>query len=1122
MLRRIVSGTRLIPVILAVAALALFAGVACEGSEGPAGPKGDAGPAGPPGPQGDAGPAGPQGSTGSTGSTGTQGPAGETGDQGPAGIPARQPEFSAVNGVLSWRYAGEGDDSWRALAELPSGAVGAGVDTMIVPTAVSWEAVPLFTVGDRVGDYRPPGILDGAGAHELDQNTVRVLTNHELRPNQGYPYELANGTTITGSRISYFDIDKDTLEVKASGLAYDTVVDRTGRELEAAILDGVDSDALRRFCSSVYVPAGRFGLEDAIYFTGEETGGGQLFALDVASNVLHAVPQAGRAGYENVTLIDTGDQDTIGIVIGDDRQGAPLLLYVGEKKALGDGSFLDRNGLAKGKLYTWVAAGGDSSPEDFGRTGESRSGRFVEIDIQDPGQAGAANRDSMGYADQALQDALSFGSEELGVTGVGAFHFSRPEDLAVNPENATQIVLASTGRGRLYPSDDWGTVYIIDVDVSALTADVSIVYSGDDAGNGQFPGGPDFGLRSPDNLEWARDGYVYLQEDRSTAIGVFGGASGREASIWQMDPASGQLVRIAEINRDAVPIGAVDTDPDDLGDWETSGVIDVTHLFESDATTLLVNVQAHSMRGDLIGGENAASDLVQGGQMLLLRKSSAQDIDLTALGTYSSGFVFESAAEIVAFDPISDRAFVVNSQAAAVDVLDVSNPSNPTRISTIDVSSIGSAVNSIDVHSGVLAIAVEGADVDSPGTAAFFNTRTLVRLGSAPTGVLPDMIVFTPDGKYVLTADEGQPSDDYTIDPPGTVTVIDVSSGFNSPRVSTATFDASRFNLPLLYQQGLRVFAPNADLAADSEPEYIVVSPDSATAYVTLQENNAIAVVDIASATVTRILPLGYKDHSLPGNELDASNEDDGISIASWPVLGMYQPDAIASYTTADGSMYLVTANEGDARDYDGFSEEARVKDLELDAATFSNAAALQADDMLGRLKTTTASGDIDGDGDHDVIYSYGARSLTIWDTGGNVVFDSRSQIERLLAEQSPETFNSNGLADSFDSRSDDKGAEPEAVAIGKLNGRHYAFLGLERAGGIVIFDVTIPAKTRLVGYVNNSNAEGDLEAGTAGDVGPEGIEFVSAADSPTGAPLLLVANEISGTTTIYRISVKG
>jgi len=488
-------------------------------------------------------------------------------------------------------------------------------------------------------------------------------------------------------------------------------------------------------------------------------------------------------------------------------------------------------------------------------------------------------------------------------------------------------------------------------------------------------------------------------------------------------------------------------------------------------------------------------------------------ISLTKLGTYTS----EEGAEIVAFDPSTARAFV--TAGATVEVLDLSDPSQPMVAHVLDLSSYGDGVTSVDVKDGLVGIAVDAdrdADPGAPGKAVFYSATSFMRIAEVETGVLPDMITFTPDVKYALVANEGEPSDDYATDPVGSITVIDVDGGFST---TTAAFDASAFDLDALQAGGLRIFGPGAGLAEDVEPEYITVAPDSSTAFVALQENNAIAVVDIASATVTKILPLGYKDHSLPGNELDASNEDDGINIRNWPVFGMYQPDTIASYVAPDGELYIVTANEGDARDYDGYSEEERVKDLTLDPTAFPNAAALQADDMLGRLKTTSAHGDTDGDGDHDVIYSYGARSLTIWDTDGNVVFDSGSSIARALTEYAPEAFNSNGLADGFDGRSDDKGSEPEAVAVARLWGRTYAFLGLERIGGIAVFDVTYPREARFLDYVSNTNRYGDLDAGTAGDVGPEGLEVVAAEDSPTGAPLLLVANEVSQTVTVYEIA---
>ena len=521
-----------------------------QGEAGPAGRTGDRGPQGAQGPQGPAGAQGAQGASGSSGpkgAAGPQGPAGaagaqgEPGPQGPPGLrgpvgAARETEIAAKDGVVAWRYVGESDDAWRVLADVSSRAQPTDNGAMIFPTAPGWEVEPIFTVGEWVGGYQPVGILDGAGAFELDAETIRVLTNHELRRGQGYAYELDGGATLRGARVSYFDVDKTTMQVTDAGLAYDTIITRYGDALTQEMVEDGDTDTgdLHRLCSSAFFDAGTYGLADAVYFTGEETAGGQLFALDVARNTLHAVPAVGRAGYENVTMLDAGDPAAVAIVVGDDRAGAPLLLYLGRKNALGDGSFLDRNGLAQGDLYAWVAdEAGVTSPDRFHLTGDAMSGRWVEIEIFDPALAGREGRDAAGYVDQAGQDAL--------VDAVGAFEFSRPEDLDVNPGNGARFVLNSTGH-RNYPTDLWGTVYVFDVDLAAMTADARILYSGDDAGAGQFLL-PDFGLRSPDNLDWANDGYVYQQEDRS--IRAFGGDSGQETSIWRMDPESGALERIA-------------------------------------------------------------------------------------------------------------------------------------------------------------------------------------------------------------------------------------------------------------------------------------------------------------------------------------------------------------------------------------------------------------------------------------------------------------------------------------------------------------------------------------------------------------------------------------------------
>jgi hypothetical protein len=294
-----------------------------------------------------------------------------------------------------------------------------------------------------------------------------------------------------------------------------------------------------------------------------------------------------------------------------------------------------------------------------------------------------------------------------------------------------------------------------------------------------------------------------------------------------------------------------------------------------------------------------------------------------------------------------------------------------------------------------------------------------------------------------------------------------------------------------------------------------------------MQEANALAIVDIKSATVTDILPLGTKDHNLPGNELDASNRDDTINITNWPVKGFYMPDAIASYKFR-GMTYIVSANEGDSRDYDGFSEEARIEDLVLDSTAFPDAATLQLEENLGRLKTTTVNGDTDGDGDYDELYSYGARSFSIWSAAGELVYDSGADFEDITAAMLPDDFNStNDENDSFDNRSDDKGPEPEGVVLGKIKGKIYAFIGLERVGGIMVYDVTSPYDVQYVTYVNNRDfsVEAQLPDDTTnplvGDLGPEGLVFIPASKSPNRKPLLVTGNEVSGTTTVFQINVE-
>lgn len=499
----------------------------------------------------------------------------------------------------------------------------------------------------------------------------------------------------------------------------------------------------------------------------------------------------------------------------------------------------------------------------------------------------------------------------------------------------------------------------------------------------------------------------------------------------------------------------------------------------------------------------------------------AQPEPLQVLSTYQNGGFDEGAAEIAAYESISQQLFITNAEKNTVDRLFIGNPSAPVFRGSIDLSPYGSGVNSVAVSgSGLVAVAVEAEDTQAPGTVVFFaaNGRFLAQV---PVGALPDMVAFTPDGTRLLVANEGEPNDDYTVDPAGSISVIDLTRGVSqlgTEEVQTATFQA--FSTNRLLANGVRIFGPGANAAQDLEPEYIAVAADGQTAFVTLQENNAVAVVDVANAEVTSIITLGTKDHSLQENALDASNEDGTINIAPHPVLGLFLPDAIAALTT-DGRTYFLTANEGDSRDYDGFSEEARVADVSLDSTVFPNAAQLQAEPALGRLKITTTLGDADGDGDYDALYAYGARSFSVWSAEGALVWDSGSEFEQIVSSVLPADFNAtNDENGSFDDRSDDKGPEPEGITVGQIGDRTYAFIGLERVGGIMVYDVTNPTAPTYVTYTNNRNFAGNAEAGTAGDLAPEGLLFIPAAESPNGDPLLVVTNEVSGTTTIYGLNL--
>jgi len=507
-------------------------------------------------------------------------------------------------------------------------------------------------------------------------------------------------------------------------------------------------------------------------------------------------------------------------------------------------------------------------------------------------------------------------------------------------------------------------------------------------------------------------------------------------------------------------------------------------------------------------------------------------LQLGFLGRYETGSFDEAAAEIVAYDPETSRVFVVNAQAQTVDVLDIMNPTTPTLVDTIAVSeaaplaSLGPA-NSVAVSNGLLAVAIEADPKTDDGIVAFYDADSLDLLGTATVGAQPDMLTFTPNGARVIVANEGEPNDDYSVDPEGSISIITVPTTFGGTiAVQEATFADFDADVAELRAAGVRIFGPGATVSQDLEPEYVALSADGSTAYVTLQENNAIAIVDVATAAVVDVLPLGLKNHNLLGNELDPSDRDNGVFLRNWPVFGMYMPDAVAAYEVA-GETYLVTANEGDSREWGAVEDAARVSSLTLDATAFPNAAALQDNAALGRLSVSSYTGDTDGDGDIDVLHSLGGRSFSIWNAAsGALVYDSGNEFELRLAKRLGANFNSNHTSNgSGETRSDDKGPEPEAVTLANIGGSTFAFIALERTSGVMVYDITLPETPRFVSFATSRNFDVDFdgdvasELSEAGDLGPESVVFIPASESPTGQALLVMGNEISGTTALYSVT---
>ena len=491
-------------------------------------------------------------------------------------------------------------------------------------------------------------------------------------------------------------------------------------------------------------------------------------------------------------------------------------------------------------------------------------------------------------------------------------------------------------------------------------------------------------------------------------------------------------------------------------------------------------------------------------------------IELNYIGSFDPSGTNTSTCEIVVHDPASQRLFTTSAVAGFLDIINFSNPTAPTVISSVNMNPYG-GVTSVAVKNGIVAVASPNTDETLNGSVVFFDTNGTF-LNQVTVGALPDMITFSPDGTKVMTANEGQPNADYSIDPEGSVSVINIAGGIASltqANVTTLLFTAYNSQEATLIASGVRKLKATSTMSQDFEPEYITISADSQKAWVTLQENNAIAEINLATTTIADIWALGTKDVSQPGNGMDISDNNGQVLIANWPIQAFYIPDAVANYNVA-GTNYIVTANEGDEKEYTGFTERTTVgaSTYTLDGTNFPNASVLKQSYNMGRFRVTNLNGNTDADAEFETINAVGTRSFSIFNTTTKqIVYDSGDAFERYTAANYPTIFNADHESNTPKGRSRAKGPEPEGVTVAQIGTETFAFVSLERVGGVMVYNITNPNNAVFVDYKNSRST-----SAFAGDHGPEGITYVSAANSPTGTPYILVANEISGTITIFEV----
>lgn len=514
-------------------------------------------------------------------------------------------------------------------------------------------------------------------------------------------------------------------------------------------------------------------------------------------------------------------------------------------------------------------------------------------------------------------------------------------------------------------------------------------------------------------------------------------------------------------------------------------------------------------------------------------------LSLQQTGRYDSGITNADGGviEIVDYNNQTGWAYAVNGQSGKlvaialkdieskdkVDLLDGNDIDIKSIVEKADSSFVYGDMTSVSVsHDGkYLALAIQAANYKDNGRVALFECYedgTIGFLRIIEVGVQPDMVVYTNDDTQILTANEGEPRNGYTstdpngytsTDPKGTVSIINTKT-FEANHVGFEAFDRQEARQKLV-DQGI-VIKKGTKPSEDFEPEYIAVSDTKA--YITLQENNAIAIIDLKTQKIESVMSVGYEDYSKVSVDIDKKDEKYAPQTYN-SLRGIRMPDALSVYTV-DGVDYIVTANEGDSRKWGDYTNEKEVNFRKGETSPTEKITS-ENSGLTGKVVFFDSS-DYDGL-DNDKDYLFGGRSSTIFKVEGNTmkeVFTTGNDFEAVTAKYIPDHFNCSNNGITIDDRSGKKGPESESVTIGKIGEKTFAFVGLERVGGVVVYDITTPEKATYVNYINSRDFTSDI----AGDDSPEGMKFISSEQSKTGEPQLLVAYEVSGTLGAYDLTL--